>query len=464
MASDAARIDRVIENGEVVSGAGLLQADLLIAGEKIAAIAAPGSVPLHESVERIDATGKWVLPGMIDVHVHLREPGYVHKEDISTCTQAAAAGGVTTVFGMPNLNPVTKSREILDELFDLYDAKSLVDWNHNPVPSELAEVESMAEAGVAAYKIYMVVDTGRDYPHPSGTGIHDHGHLLRMFEAIRPTGRPFMVHPHDQAIMDTIEQSHWERGDRSPAAYAQTLATHNGLIWDSAIAVLLQMAEATDTKLHIVHMQTEGSIELVRRARERGVKVSCEVNHWALFLSRWSDIEKLGPYALSYWVPDHHREAVWAALNDGTINMLSSDHAPHTRQEKEVGWEDCWACHTGTPGIQEQYPLLLDESMNGKISLTRVAEVVAEEPATEFKLSEKGFLKPGYDADIMIFDPKDQTRHSADSVLSKCGWTCYDGRVTRGRIHRTMVRGRDVYVDREVVGEPGWGKLARPSI
>ncbi|MDP6867869.1 MAG: dihydroorotase family protein [Acidimicrobiales bacterium] len=464
MASDTARIDRVIENGEVVSGAGLLQADLLIAGEKIAAIAAPGSVPLHESVERIDATGKWVLPGMIDVHVHLREPGYVHKEDISTCTQAAAAGGVTTVFGMPNLNPVTKSREILDELFDLYDAKSLVDWNHNPVPSELAEVESMAEAGVAAYKIYMVVDTGRDYPHPSGTGIHDHGHLLRMFEAIRPTGRPFMVHPHDQAIMDTIEQSHWERGDRSPAAYAQTLATHNGLIWDSAIAVLLQMAEATDTKLHIVHMQTEGSIELVRRARERGVKVSCEVNHWALFLSRWSDIEKLGPYALSYWVPDHHREAVWEALNDGTINMLSSDHAPHTRKEKEVGWEDCWACHTGTPGIQEQYPLLLDESMNGRIPLTRVAEVVAEEPATEFGLSEKGFLKPGYDADIMIFDPKDQTRHSADGVLSKCGWTCYDGRVTRGRIHRTMVRGRDVYVDREVVGEPGWGQLARPAI
>ncbi len=460
---DRVRIDRVIENGEVVTGAGIERSDLLIAGEKIVAVAAPGAVPLHDDVERIDASGKWVLPGMIDVHVHLREPGYVHKEDISTCTQAAAAGGVTTVFGMPNLNPVTKTRQILDELFDLYDAKSIVDWNHNPVPSELDEVEPMAEAGVAAYKIYMVVDTGRDYPHPSGTGIHDHGHLLRMFEAIRPTGRPFMVHPHDQAIMDTIEQSHWDQGDRSPAAYAQTLATHNGLIWDSAIAVLLQMAEATDTKLHIVHMQTEGSIELVRRARERGVKVSCEVNHWALFLSRWADIEKLGPYALSYWVPDHHREAVWEALNDGTINMLSSDHAPHTREEKEVGWEDCWACHTGTPGIQEQYPLLLDESMGGRIPLTRVAEVVAEEPATEFRLAEKGFLKPGFDADIVIFDPNDQTRHSSDGVLSKCGWTPYDGRVTRGRIHRTLVRGRDVYVDRSVVGEPGWGRLARPS-
>ena len=457
-------VDRVIAGGTVITGAGTAEADVLIAGEKIAAVAAPGVLELPESVERIDARGKWVLPGMVDVHVHLREPGYVHKEDISTCTAAAAAGGVTTVFGMPNLNPVTKTRQILDELFDLYEAKSIVDWNHNPVPSELDQVEPMADAGVAAYKIYMVVDTGRDYPHPSGTGIHDHGHLLRMFEAIGPTGRPFMVHPHDQAIMDVIEKTHWDRGDRSPAAYAQTLATHNGLIWDSAIAVLLQMAEATGTKLHIVHMQTEGSIEMVRHARARGVKVSCEVNHWALFLSRWTDIERLGPYALSYWVPDNHRAAVWEALNDGTINMLSSDHAPHTRAEKEIGWEDCWACHTGTPGVQEQYPLLLDCAADGMISLPRVAEVVAEEPAREFNLPDKGFIRPGYDADLVIFDPNDQTRHSADSVLSKCGWTCYDGRVTKGRIHRTMVRGKDVYEDRTVVGEPGWGRLARPSI
>ena len=464
MAVDSPTVDRVVAGGTVVSGAGTQAADVLIAGEQIAAIAAPGVIPLPEVVERIDATGKWVLPGMVDVHVHLREPGYVHKEDISTCTAAAAAGGVTTVFGMPNLNPVTKNLQVLEELFDLYDAKSIVDWNHNPVPSVLHEVQPMADAGVAAFKIYMVVDTGRDYPHPSGTGIHDHGHLLRMFEAIGPTGLPFMIHPHDQAIMDVTEQTHWDRGDRSPAAYAQTLATHNGLIWDAAIAVILQMAEATGTKLHIVHMQTEGSVGLVRRAKERGVPVSCEVNHWALFLSRWTDIEKLGPYALSYWVPDHHREAVWRALNDGTIDMLSSDHAPHTRAEKEVGWEDCWACHTGTPGIQEQYPMLLDCSMGGLIPLTRVAEVVAEEPATEFKLASKGFLRPGYDADIVIFDPADQTRHSADTVLSKCGWTPYDGRITKGRIHRTIVRGRDVYVDRKVVGEPGWGRQARPTL
>lgn len=457
-------ITKVITNGTVITGAGQELADVFIAGERIAAIATPGSIPIPEGANQVDASGLWVLPGMIDVHVHLREPGYVHKEDITTCTQAAAAGGVTTVFGMPNLNPVTKSRAILDDLFELYDTKSLVDWNHNPVPSELDEVQLMADAGVAAYKIYMVVDTGRDYPHPSGTGIHDHGHLLRMFEAIKPTGLPFMVHPHDQAIMDVIEQTHWDRGDRSPKAYAETLATHNGLIWDTAIAVLLQMAEATGTKLHIVHMQTSGSIELVRQAKRRGVDVSCEVNHWALFLSTWRDVEELGPYALSYWVPDHHRAAVWEALNDGTIDMLSSDHAPHTREEKEVGWEDCWACHTGTPGIQDQYALLLDSAVDGKISLERVAQVVAESPAEEFKLAQKGFIRPGFDADLMIFDPKDTTKYTNDDVLSKCGWTPYDGRSSKGKIVRTMVRGADVFVNGIVVGEPGWGNLARPTL
>ena len=461
---EPAPLTRIVSGGTVITGRGQEAADVLIAGERIVAIATHGAIEVGESVERIDASGQFVLPGMVDVHVHLREPGYVHKEDITTCTQAAAAGGVTTVFGMPNLNPVTKTREILDDLFELYATKSLVDWNHNPVPSQLDEVEKMADAGVAAYKIYMVVDTGRDYPHPSGSGIHDHGHLLRMFEAIHPTGLPFMVHPHDQAIMDTIEQSYWDRGDRTPAAYAKTLATHNGLIWDTAISVLLQMAEATDTKLHIVHMQTAGSIELVRQAHRRDVKVSCEVNHWALFLGRWHDVETLGPYALSYWVPDHHREAVWEALNDGTINMLASDHAPHTRAEKEVGWEDCWACHTGTPGIQDQYALLLDAALDGMISLPRVAEVVAEEPATEFKLADKGFIRPGAHADLVLFDPAGTTTYADETVLSRCGWTPYAGRTSKGRIERTMVRGTDVYADGAVVGLPGYGRQARPTI
>jgi dihydroorotase (multifunctional complex type) len=457
-------IERALTGGSVVTEGRIRAVDVLIEGDKIVALTSPGGVELPPTTEVVDVTGSYVLPGMIDVHVHLREPGYTHKEDITTGTAAAAAGGVTTVFGMPNVKPPTSTSELLEDIFETYAAKSIVDWNHNALPSQLDQVEKLADAGIAAFKIYMVVDTGRDYPHPSGTGIHDHGHLLQMFEAIRPTGLPFMIHPHDQAIMDVVEQSFWARGDRSPQAYAKTLATHDGLIWDSAIGVLLHMSEATGTPLHIVHMQTGGAVRMVRDAKARGVPVSCEVNHWALFLSRWSDVETLGPYALSYWVADHHRDVLWDALRDGTIDMLASDHAPHTREEKDIGWEDCWACHTGTPGIEEQYTLLLDEAAAGRMTLPDVTRIVAEAPAQSFHLADKGVLRPGADADIVVYDPARPGGFSNDRTLSRCGWTPYDGRATTGTITRTMVRGRDVYVDGDVVGRPGWGRLARPSL
>lgn len=119
-------------------------------------------------------------------------------------------------------------------------------------------------------------------------------------------------------------------------------------------------------------MQTKRSIDAVRRAKAAGVDVTCEVNHWAPFLSTWDDVERLGPYALSYWVPDEGREAIWEGMVDGTIDICSSDHAPHTREEKEIGWTKMWSCHTGTPGIQYYYPLLLDAVNKGHLTLDRV--------------------------------------------------------------------------------------------
>lgn len=457
-------IDRVISGGTVISGGQSRIADVLISGETILDVVDAGSVNFDQSVDVVDASGKWVLPGMIDVHVHFREPGFTYKEDIVTCSSAAAAGGVTTGFGMPNLNPVTQTRENLDEVFDLYRSKSIIDWNHNPLPSDTSQVAKLADAGIAAFKVFMVIDSGRNYPHPSGSGIQDEGHLFRMFEAIRPTGLPFMVHPHNQAIVTSIEQQYWASGDRSPEAYAKTYSASNGIIWDTAIGTLLRMSQATGTKLHLVHMQTIGGIELVKFYREKGVNVSSEVNHWALFLSTWNDVKRLGPYALSYAVEDHHRVALWEALNDDTIQMIASDHAPHTREDKEIGWADCWACHTGTPGIQEQYPLLIDSARSGKMPLTTVARVVAEGPATEFKLAKKGFLKSGFDADLVIYDPNLPQTIKNETRLSKCGWSPYDGREMSGSIVQTLLRGKDIYASGAVTGKPGYGKQAKPTL
>jgi dihydroorotase len=189
--------------------------------------------------------------------------------------------------------------------------------------------------------------------------------------------------------------------------------------------------------------------------------VSGEVNHWGPFLSTWDDVERLGPYALSYWVPDEGREAIWEGMIDGTIDICSSDHAPHTREEKEVGWTKMWSAHTGTPGIQYYYPLLLDAAKQGKLSLRRVADLVAHEPADKFGLAgSKGAIEVGRDADLVVANLDAPWTITNDGVLSRCGWTPYDGRAVGAAIEQTFVRGRAVFQDGKVVGEPGHAKLA----
>lgn len=456
-------IDIAITGGRVATAEGIRPLDVLVSGEKIAGLVAPGTVP-PDVRETIDASGLLVMPGMVDVHVHTREPGYTHKEDITTCSQAAAAGGVTTIFGMPNLDPPTVTRELLDDVFGLYAEKSLIDYNHNPAATRPDEFAAMAEAGIAAFKIYMVVDTARAYPHPQGTGTHDHGHLLEIMQHVAPTGLPLMVHPHDQAIMDHIEQQWWEKGDRSPQAYARTLAAYDGLIWDSAVATLLRLAEATGCRLYICHTQTRRTIEMLREAKAKGLDVTAEVNHWTLFLGRWEDVARLGPYALSYWVPDDAREAVWEGVNDGTIDVLASDHAPHTQEEKEVGWEDMWTAHSGTPGVQYQLPLFLDAAQRERVSLERAIEMATAAPARLFGLENKGRLSPGADADITLVDLNSEWTITNDSVLSRIGWTPYDGRVCKTRVVRTLLRGKDIFRDGQVIGESGNGVQVNPKL
>jgi dihydroorotase (multifunctional complex type) len=452
-------VDRRITGGTVVTPTGSVQADVLISDGKIAGLVSP-ELGLAADAPTIDATGKLVLPGMVDVHVHTREPGYTHKEDILTTTQQAAVGGVTTIFGMPNLAPPTTTLDSLNDVFELYREKSIVDWNHNPAATDPAEVEKMGQTDIRAFKIYMVVDTGRTYPHPAGTGMHDHGHLLQMMDIIATTDKRFIIHPHDQALMDYIEGGYLSRGENTPAGYASAYAARDGVIWDTAIDLILRLAEASGCPIHIAHMQTRRSIEAVRQAKARGVDVTCEVNHWALFLSTWHDVETLGPYALSYWVPDDAREAVWEGLNDGTIDMISSDHAPHTREEKEVGWTQMWSSHTGTPGIQYYYALLLDAVKRGKLSLERAVDAAAHQPAKAFALNTKGRIAVGYDADLVVADPAHSWTITNDGVLSKIGWTPYDGRSVSCFFDATLVRGEPVAIDGEVVGKPGQGRIA----
>ena len=460
--TDGRRYDLVIEGGTLVTATGRTRADIGIRDGAIAAIVGPGAhLP---AADRLDATGQHLLPGAVDVHSHHREPGFTHKEDIISATRQCAAGGVTTSFAMPNVDPPPNSAERLDAMMALYSEKSLVDWNINAAGTVVEEIPALAERGIAAFKVFMVVDTGRDYPHMPGIGVHDHGKLLEIFEAVGPTGLRLMVHPHDQQLMTHIEEGFWARGERDAKAYAKAYAAHDGIIWDTAAALLLRLQRATGTPLHLLHTQTEGVVEQLRAAKARGQQISAELNPWALFLGNdWANIERWGSYALSYYVPEKNTEPLWGGLADGTIDLISTDHAPHLREEKEPGWTDGWKAHTGTPSTQFYVPMFIDAALNGRLPLERVADLTATAPARIFGLERKGRLDVGADADIAIVDLDAELEIRDEIVLSKIGWTPYAGRRVRGLITTTLVRGRVVYRDGEVVGEPGWGRQARPG-
>lgn len=456
-------MDTLIKNGLVITANGRFPASIGIQNGQIAGVFEAGSEP--SASETIDATGLAVLPGVIDMHSHHRqgsEKGYEYKDTIHTATMQCAAGGVTTSVGMPNVVPPPNSVELLERQFAIYRSDSVVDWNFNPAPTIESEMPGMAAAGIAAFKIFMVVDTGRSYPHMPGIGVHDHGKLLEIMQRCAQLKTPLMVHPHNQALMDVIEQTYWARGERDALAYAKAYAAHDGVIWETAIATLLRLQRAAGCHLHILHTQTAGSVQMIREAKAAGQNVTCELNPWALFLGcDWSAIQRLGSYALSYWVPEKNLPGLWEGVNDGTIDIIATDHAPHTREEKEIGWTDGWKAHTGTPSTQFYLSMFLTAALEGKLSLERVVEACSTAPARLFKLDKKGQILPGFDADLVLVDLEHDYEIRDEDVLSLVGWSPYAGRRVKGKPMRTIVRGRTVYVDGKVVGAKGYGKQAK---
>jgi dihydroorotase-like cyclic amidohydrolase len=245
-------------------------------------------------------------------------------------------------------------------------------------------------------------------------------------------------------------------------AYAKAYAAHDGVIWETAIATLLRLQRAAGCHLHILHTQTSGSVDLIRKAKAAGQRVTCEINPWALFLGcDWSAIQRLGSYALSYWVPEKNVPSLWEGLNDGTIDIVATDHAPHTREEKEIGWQDGWKAHTGTPSTQFYLSMFLTAALEGKIPLERVVEATSTAPARIFGIEKKGDVLAGHHADLVLVDLNREYEIRDADVLSLTGWSPYAGRKVRGKPVRTIVRGKTVYVDGKVVGQKGWGKQAR---
>ena len=455
--------DLVVKSTDIVTPSGRLDGQVAISGGRIAALVTPDIQ--MEARQTLDVGSKPVIPGLIDTHCHFRDPGYTHKEDYYHGTIAAAAGGVTTVFDMPNVDPPTTTPDRLKAHLENAQSKAVVDFGHNASGVVPENIRGLAEAGATAFKVWMMQDIGRDYPHPPGTSVTNHRVLYRIFEEVAETGLPLYIHPHDHDLYELWVERAREEWGTDFRSYARALRGGDGVVLNTAIATILEFQRSVGTRLHVLHLSTREGVRMLRHAKSQGRDVTAEANPFAMFVTNdWANIEKKGPYSLGFWVPEADNPAMWEAIQDGTIDVIGSDHGPHTREEKEVGWTDMYTAPGGSPFIEQYLRLLLTEVNKERLTLDRVVEMCCSAPArlTGYD-GMKGSIKVGLDADLVILDMDHEEVLHADASHYRCGWMPSEDFYAKGRPVTTILRGKVIMQDGNVTAGQGSGRLLTPA-
>ncbi len=444
-------IDLIIKNGILYTDGGWIQADLLADGGKIIGIRKSAKDAAEEVV---DAAGKYVVPGLIDAHVHLRDPGYTHKEDFATGTMAAAAGGVTTVFDQPNVHPVPNTVEIFQAHIANAESKAYIDFNSMPSPGKPDQVQGLSDQGTVGFKIFQKKTA---YPYDTEASIPEAHRILEAFENVARTGKPCAVHPHCNEMYDWLLGRAKAQGSLDAEKFCGITA--HEYVYCAAVPQLLYFQEKTGITYYALHCHYRSYIEMVRRAKRRKAKVIADCNFSRLVPPDPGPFDILRHH-LTVGRTGDDRDAMWEGLLDGTIDFIVTDHAPHTVEEIQRGLQEPQRMAQGFPGVEQFLSLLLTEVNKGKIRLERLIELLSVKPAKIFGLyPRKGSLQVGTDADITIIDLEKEANISDRNLYTKCGWTPYEGRRVKGVPTHTIVRGKIVAAFGKVVGEKGFGRF-----
>ncbi len=444
-----------VHGGTVQLPGGQVTADLLISGGTIAGIVAPDE--RTEAKQRIDASGKFVMPGIVDLHAHTRQPGYEYKEDFTTASQAAAAGGITTFVDMPNLEPPTESVATLEAARKIAEKTCLIDWGHFASPSKPEEIAGLAAAGVTGYKMFQV---SGGYPHDPRLAMGDADKIYDAFERVAKTGLPCVVHPFNMPLFMKLSEEAWAAGRPRDITTFSEVYTKN-VVWSSAVAVLLELQRYTGVRLHLVHTHSSWSLRLIRHAKADGQRVTAAIDPKYFHLTH-KELKEQGARAIpgGFVTADAERIAeIWRAVNDGTIDSIDSDHAPHTLKDLERMEADPWTGPFGAPHYDHELALFLTDVRDRKLTLSRLVELFCEVPAQIVGVyPRKGALLVGSDADLVVVDIAKEVVPSDEKMYSKVKWTPYRGWRLTGAPVLTMLRGTVIAKDGVVTGAAGYGK------
>ena len=432
--------DLILRGGTVVTPGGEARLDIGVKGERIVEI---GDLSAASADEIYDAGGLHILPGVIDSQVHFREPGLEWKEDLESGARSAALGGVVAVFEMPNTNPSTTSPEMLAD--KLKRAKGRMDIDHafyagatHDNVGLLAEMERTQ--GCCGVKVFMGASTG-------DLLVHDDEGVEAVLRAIK---RRAAFHSEDE----------YRLAERRELAVTGDWTSHP-VVRDVETAVmstrrLLKLARKVGKRIHVLHITTAEELEMLRDAKDVA-SVECLPQHLTLVApeayQRLKGYAQMNPPIRE----QRHVDALWRALNAGIVDVMGSDHAPHSIEEKAQPYP---ASPSGMPGVQTMVPVMLTHVNNGKLSLQRFVELTSAGPQRVFGLADKGRIAEGYHADFTVVDLKRKETITAEWSKSKCGWTPFDGFEATGWPVATIVRGGFVMRDGEIVAKGG-GKPVR---
>lgn len=445
--------DHVVMNGEIVTATWRGRANIAVKDGRIAAIS---SAPLfRDATETYDASGKTIIPALVDGHVHLRDPGFTEKEDFFTGTSAAAAGGYGTIIAQPNTDPPVIDESGVGKIISIGQSRSVVDFSLSAqvIPENLHRLAQLKNAGVISFD-------ASSCDVPDQWILREGSDLWRLFQDAAGLGVPVAFYATDSSMVNSMAESLKREGRNDPLAWGDSRPP---IAEAAEIARISRIAAASGVRLLFRQVSTTESLDIIKAVRSFSPRpnIYVEVNPHHLFLDR-NDLARLGPFG-KMAPPLRDRESVkgiWQNLHDGFIDLIGGDHAPHTEREKNAGIENIWKSASGVPTLETALPLMLNAVSRGDIVIEHVIRLMSEGPARWLGLYPiKGTIAVGSDADIVILDLKTSWEIRGEQMKGKCKWTPFEGKKVKGRVENTMIRGKWVFGQDRILVEPGFGQF-----